>query len=54
MALDEPKAEDEVLTINEVLVAIEPKIKPNTDDLVLDLSGDKQGLSLMGNTGNCC
>ncbi|WP_456275276.1 hypothetical protein [Bacillus sp. AK128] len=54
MALDEPKADDEVQTINEVVVAIEPQIKPNINDLVLDLSGDKQGLSLIGETGNCC
>jgi hypothetical protein len=40
--------------INEILVAIDPIIEPNTEDLVLDLSGDKSCLSLLGNTGNCC
>ncbi|WP_246939372.1 hypothetical protein [Bacillus pinisoli] len=54
LALDEPEAEDEILTINDTTVAIEPRIKQNTEGLVLDLSGDKSGLSLIGDTGNCC
>ncbi|AGX02205.1 hypothetical protein B14911_19535 [Bacillus sp. NRRL B-14911] len=35
-------------------MAIDPIIEPNVEDLVLDLSGDKKGLVLLGNTGNCC
>lgn len=54
MALEEPEAEDSTVTINEILVAIDPRIEPNTEDLVLDISGDKKGLSLLGETGNCC
>lgn len=54
MALEEPKTEDSTETINEILVAIDPKIEPNTKDLVLDISGDKKSLSLLGETGNCC
>lgn len=43
-----------MVTINEIAVAIDPMIESNIEDLVLDLSGDKTGLSLLGNTGNCC
>ena len=54
LALDEPAADDSITTINEIVVAIDPMIEPNTKDLILDISGDKKGLSLLGNTGNCC
>jgi hypothetical protein len=54
MALDEPEEEDIIVTINEIKVAIDPKIKPNTEDLILDRSGNGKGISMLGNTGNCC
>jgi hypothetical protein len=54
LALDGPEDDDIIVTINEIQVAIDPVIKPNTEDLILDLSGDKTGLVLLGNTGNCC
>lgn len=54
LALDEPEAEDIIETINDITVAIDPTIKSNTVDLTVDISGDKKGLALLGDTGNCC
>ncbi|WML49713.1 hypothetical protein RCG23_07115 [Neobacillus sp. PS3-34] len=44
------------MTINEIQVAIDPIIEPNTEGLVLDISGEKTrpGLVMLGNTGHCC
>ncbi|WP_179107131.1 hypothetical protein [Sediminibacillus massiliensis] len=54
MALDEPKQDDSLSTINGIKVAIEPVIEPHTQTLTLDVSGDNSGLSLLGDAGNCC
>ncbi|MBM6617125.1 hypothetical protein [Bacillus suaedaesalsae] len=54
MALDESEESDEIVIINEIKVAIDPMIKENVEGLTLDISGDGQGLSLLGDTGNCC
>ncbi|OMF57047.1 Fe-S cluster assembly protein HesB [Paenibacillus sp. FSL R5-0490] len=54
MALDEPEADDIIVTINEIKVAIDPIIEPNTEDLVLERSGNGSGISMIGNTGRCC
>lgn len=54
MALEEPRKKDTIKTINDILVAVDPQIEPNIEDLTLDISGDKKGLSLLGETGNCC
>ncbi|WP_338452862.1 hypothetical protein R4Z09_13945 [Niallia oryzisoli] len=42
------------MTINEIKVAIDPFIEQNTEDLILDRSGDGKGISMLGNTGQCC
>lgn len=54
LALDEPEDDDIIVTINEILVAIDPIIEPNTEDLTLERSGDGKGISMIGNTGACC
>lgn len=54
LALDEPDENDNVLTINEVLVAIDPDIEPYTDNLTLDFSPESNGLVLLGNESDCC
>lgn len=54
LALDEPEADDIIVTINEITVAIDPIIEPNIEGLTLDRSGDGKGISLIGNTGACC
>ncbi|MEC1523354.1 hypothetical protein P9D43_15220 [Neobacillus niacini] len=41
------------MTINEIKVAIDPIIEPNTENLILDRSGNGQGISMIGNTGRC-
>ena len=54
MALDEPEAEDKVITINEIQVAIDPNIESYTEALVLDLDKQMNGLVLRGNDSDCC
>jgi Fe-S cluster assembly iron-binding protein IscA len=54
LALDEPEEKDKVVTINEVLVAIDPDIEPYTENLTLDFSEEANGLVLLGNESNCC
>lgn len=54
LALDEPEEDDIIVVINEIKVAIAPIIEPNTEDLMLDLSGNGQGISMIGSTGRCC
>ena len=54
LTLDEPEADDIIVTINDIKVAIDPIIEPNTEDLILDRSGNGQGISMIGNTGRCC
>ena len=54
LALDEPDENDEVVTINEVLVAIDPDIEPYTEELTLEFNQEANGLVLMGNESNCC
>lgn len=54
LALDEPDEKDKVVTINEVLVAIDPDIEQYTESLTLDFSNEANGLVLLGNESNCC
>lgn len=54
LALDEPDEKDKVLTINGVLVAIDPDIESYTENLTLEFSKDDNGLVLLGNESNCC
>jgi Fe-S cluster assembly iron-binding protein IscA len=52
LALDEPEANDKIVTINEIRVAVDPNIEPYTETLTLDyLNG---GLALLGNESDCC
>jgi Fe-S cluster assembly iron-binding protein IscA len=54
LALDEPDEKDKVITINEVLVAIDPDIESYTENLTLDFSHEANGLVLLGNESDCC
>jgi Fe-S cluster assembly iron-binding protein IscA len=54
LALDEPGENDNLVTINEVMVAIDPVIESYTEDLTLDFSKEANGLVLLGNESNCC
>jgi len=54
LALDEPGENDIVVTISDVMVAIDPDIEPYTEDLTLDFSKEANGLVLLGNESNCC
>ena len=54
LALDEPDENDKVVTINEILVAIDTNIEPYTDNLILDYSQEANGLVLLGNESDCC
>lgn len=52
LALDEPDENDKVITVNEILVAIDSNIEPFTSDLTLDFNQERNGLVLLGND-NC-
>ncbi|MDP4086191.1 MAG: hypothetical protein Q8934_16455 [Bacillota bacterium] len=54
MALDEPEAEDKILTINEIKVAIDPHIEEYTNGLTLEFDQQRNGLVLKGNESSCC
>ncbi|MGJ7913779.1 hypothetical protein [Neobacillus sp. LXY-1] len=54
LALDEPDENDQVVTINEILVAIDFNIEPYTENVILDFSQEKNGLVLLGNESDCC
>jgi Fe-S cluster assembly iron-binding protein IscA len=54
LALDEPDEKDRVLTINKIVVAIDPDIEPYTGNLTLDFNQEANGLVLVGNESNCC
>ncbi len=54
LALDEPGENDKVITINEILVAIDPNIESYTDNLVLEFDQESNGLVLLGNEADCC
>jgi Fe-S cluster assembly iron-binding protein IscA len=54
LALDEPEAEDTVVVINEIKVAIDPSIQFNVEDMTLDLNKERGGLMLVGNESDCC
>ncbi|MFD0824717.1 hypothetical protein ACT8ZR_03520 [Neobacillus sp. M.A.Huq-85] len=43
-----------IVMINDIKVAIDPIIEPNTEDLILDRSGNGKGITMIGNTGRCC
>lgn len=54
LALDEPKQEDTVTTINEIQVAIDSAIEAYTDGLTLDFNKDRNSFVLVGNQSDCC
>ena len=54
LTLDEPEANDRIFTINDIKVAIDPFIQPDTEYLILDRSGNGKGISIVDNTGACC
>ncbi|MCM3767648.1 hypothetical protein [Neobacillus niacini] len=54
LALDEPDEKDIVVTVNEVLVAIDPDVEPYTENLTMDFNQEANGLVLLGNESNCC
>jgi Fe-S cluster assembly iron-binding protein IscA len=54
LALDEPDEKDHVVTINDIMVAIDPDIEPHTENLTLDFSQEANGLVLVGNESDCC
>jgi Fe-S cluster assembly iron-binding protein IscA len=54
LALDEPEADDKLVIINEVQVAIDPQIEPYTEGLTLDFNKEVNGLVLLGNESDCC
>ncbi|GLB59621.1 hypothetical protein [Cytobacillus sp. NCCP-133] len=54
LALDEPEENDKEMTINEIIVAIDPDIESAAENLVLDFSERGNGLVLLGNESDCC
>ncbi|MEW8988190.1 MAG: hypothetical protein AB2401_14540 [Bacillus sp. (in: firmicutes)] len=58
MALDEPRAQDTVSTVNGIQVAIDPIIKPHADRTTLAYNPEVNGLILKGpdygESGNTC
>ncbi len=49
LALDEPDENDIVVTINEIMVAIDSDIEPYTGELTLEFDQERNGLVLLGN-----
>lgn len=54
LALDEPEENDKIVTINEIMVAIDSDIESYTANLVLDFDQESNGLVLVGNESDCC
>jgi Fe-S cluster assembly iron-binding protein IscA len=54
LALDEPRTQDIVTTINEIQVAIDPIIKPHADRTTLDYNAQVDGLILQGPDTDSC
>lgn len=48
LALDEPEAEDSVLMINEIQVAIEPGLEDYSEGVLLEYDKRRNGLVLIG------
>ncbi|MFE8696225.1 hypothetical protein ACFYKT_07645 [Cytobacillus sp. FJAT-53684] len=53
MALDEPEADDLVLMINEIQVAIEPQLEADVEELVIEYDRGRHAFVLRGNEGEC-
>lgn len=54
LALDEPEADDKVVSLNCVQVAIDPRIENYLDELVLEFDHNKSEFYLSGNDDDCC
>ncbi|MFE8703167.1 hypothetical protein ACFYKX_21530 [Cytobacillus sp. FJAT-54145] len=52
--MDEPEADDKVVTLNDIKVAIDPNIEMYTDGLVLEFNEEMNSLVLSGNESDCC
>ncbi|WP_180968089.1 hypothetical protein [Cytobacillus massiliigabonensis] len=53
MALDEPVAEDIVVIINEIRVAIDPQLKDDVKNLVIEYDPGRNAIVLSGNESEC-
>lgn len=53
MALEEPAAEDQVSTINDIQVAIDKEITEFTKNLTLEYDKEQNGIVLLGNDNGC-
>lgn len=53
LALDEPAAEDQVSTINDIVVAIDKEIIDFTQNLTLEYDEAHNGIVLLGNDHYC-
>lgn len=54
LALDEPEDNDNVVTINEIQVAIDPDIEAHIQNSTIDFNQESNGLVLLGNESTCC
>jgi hypothetical protein len=54
LALDEPDAEDKVIAINEILVALDPRIEDHSQQLTLDFKPETGSFVIEGNNSDCC
>jgi hypothetical protein len=54
MALDEPEAEDKIIRVNEIQVAIEPNIIDHTNDVILDFDEKDQRIVFKRNQTEYC
>jgi hypothetical protein len=53
MALDEPDANDIVIMINEIQVAIDPQLENDVKELVIEYDRGRNAIVLSGNEGEC-
>lgn len=53
MALEEPEAEDKVLKINEIQVAIDPQLEDDVKELVIEYDRGRNAIVLSGNESEC-
>ncbi|WP_313799145.1 hypothetical protein [Cytobacillus sp.] len=53
MALDEPEAEDKVIIMNDIQVAIDPQLEEDVKELVIEYDRGRNAIVLSGNEGEC-
>jgi hypothetical protein len=54
LALDGPETDDKVLAINEIQVALDPRIEDHSKDLTLDFKPETESFVIVGNNSDCC